>query len=335
MARILIPLDTRARLDSANPPTDRPPGTLVTALDVGSRWWGPRLGGKSFSNPHNMPSGDEPRGQSVTTFDGAGAYVTGAFQSPEQRDLGTRWTLDIVFSADSVNHATFDEAIIFKWTTKTSATAIDAITVGIRGTSAGGSERTIRATITPTSSPDVAGTTKTLDSTTQLTVGTDEQDRHHIRLVRDARTARLYVNGASEATAGGMSKSNGHVGSADVGQWELSSGAAPNFKGIVYYATLRDGVYGNPERGYPMPVFPRADAFRVAIDGMAQGTATVPDHSLYRAHGTPLNVGATSAPDQHPYPTPVQGMASFTDIKGRAWNVVVCGGMVYYRKVSR
>lgn len=327
-------LSTRAPLDTSNEVSDRPPGTLVTALDCGHRWWGPRHGGKSLTQPHDMPTGDLPRAYAHITFDGSSTYAHGPFVCSEQRDLGNRWTLDIVFRADSVNHGAFDEAIIFKWVIKTSATAIDAVTVGIRGTSAGASERTIRATITPTSAADTAGTTKTLDGTTQLTVGTDEEDRHHIRLVRSGKTATLYVNGTSEATASGMSKRNGHVGSADVGRYEIGNAAAPNFKGVVYYAAFRDGVYENAERGYPMPTFPRAGAYRLLADAIELQSATFTDHSLYRAHGPAFNAGSTSGADLHPYPTPVQGMATFTDIRGISWNAVICGGLLYYKRVG-
>ena len=331
---VIQDLDTRAPLDTSNQISDRAPGTLVVALDVGHRWWGPREGGKSITQPHDMPTVDKPRSQTHSSFDGASTYVHGPFVSSDQRDLGVRWTLDIVFSADSVDHGAFDEAIIFKWVVKTSATAVDAITVGLRGTSAGSAERKIRATITPTTAADTPGTTKTLDATTQLTVGTDEEDRHHIRLVRDGKTATLYVNGTSEATASGMSKRNGHVGSADVGRWEMGNAAAPNFKGIIFYAALRDGVYENADRGYPMAVFPRSGTFRLLADPINLAASTMTDHSLYRAHGPVFGDASGGPQDSHPHPTPVQGMATFTDIKGIVWNVVICGGMMYTKRVG-
>lgn len=332
--RVFQPLSVRGALDTENPISDRDPGTLVTALDLGHKWWGPRHGGKSFGHPHNLTAADLPRPGTLVGFGGAGSYVVGPFVSPDQRDLGTQWSLDLVFRADSVNHDTFDEALIFQWVLKTTATTIKAITVGIRGTSAGGDERKIRATITPTSAADTAATTKTLDGTTQLTVGTDQEDRHHVRLVRDGATATLFVNGVSEATASGMSRSNGHEGSSTVGQWVLGDATNPYFKGRIYYVRLRDGVFDTyPLRAYPEPAFPRTQTTKLQVAGSGTG-GIVDDLSLFQSEGVETGTSAESEPDQWPLLTPVQAINHYTDLKGRVWNVVICGGMIYYQRLS-
>ncbi len=133
--RILVPLNVLAPLDTSNPLSSLPPGTLVTAEDLASRWWGPRLGGASLSQPHDYATAAKlPGPGDLLAFDGTDSYVSGVFASPEQRDLNDSWTLDLSFRATSVDHGTFDDATIFRWELNP---ALDAIKVTIRGKAEG------------------------------------------------------------------------------------------------------------------------------------------------------------------------------------------------------
>ena len=338
-----IPMDTRAPLDTSNPKTNLAPGTLVTAQDCGFRWWGPRKGSKQVAQANSLDPASTPPlvpgpMDSPLSFDGDQDYVQGIMSSVQQYDLPRSWTLDVVFRVDTIaNTSGFSQIPIFRW----SFTDFNPIDVSLNRTTAPYSEREILATIVPTSSPGVAGPSTILNSGTQYTVGTDPEDVHHVRVVRDGSTAKLIVNGTLVDTETGLNALRPHQAGSKEAFWSIGQVSDLNnisFSGTFFRALLRIGAYDDTTTGMHDFLLTRSKAVRLAIagsSGAGEHALLVRDYSVYEAHGAVTGASVSGTPLVNPpFMAPIQGCSPFTDRQGRTWNFVMCGGTLYWQRVG-
>ncbi len=124
-AKSFVILPVSGPLDTANPSTNRTPGTLLKAIDVAHRWIGPRRGGKIMTWVGRLPSSIAvPPGQVPgISFDGTNTYVKGIL-AREQTDLTNRWTCDVAFHAFA-NRAVNAAVPVFQWKLDNSIVAIE------------------------------------------------------------------------------------------------------------------------------------------------------------------------------------------------------------------
>ena len=348
---ILVPvvLPVTAPLDTAWPATNRPQGTLVSAIDVGHRWWGPRRGAKAFTwigrlSPDTYQPG--PAGASWYSFDGTNTYIKGE-TTKEQGDLGTQWTLDLVFHPTE-NRAVNAAVAVLRWKIDN---AIDAIDVGFYGSTHAKAGK-VYATVVATSSPGVPQGPATLESTTALTfnssaIASGKSVRVFLRLVRDGGTLTLYILGPFQqtvtATYPELAKPYGSVGTfGQHGAWFLGTdaglGGNATFKGHVLRAVLRSGIYASRPR-IVEHTYPRGPDVLYAFTPWRVITATgkqdyVTDQSSFGTHGF-VNAPGSAAPSEvgFPWAKKVQAVGSFTDRSGVATSVVMVGGVLYFQRM--
>ncbi len=337
MQHIRLPVE--APLDTSMPDTNRPPGTLVEATDVSTFVWGPRYGMTQQTWPIYGVT-PIPFGGATYAFDGTNDFADFRMRAPEQYNLGTRWTLDIVFRPESVTHSSDSTVPIFEW----SLAAVSAIKVMlVAGGGSGANQRKVKVIVTPTSSPGVAGTAVTLDGTTQVSAGTTLADVHHIRVTRDGATLTLYVDGVQEAQSTSISATQRHE--ATVGATTLahayigmSNGlaAAGNhyFKGRVHAILLRSALATDVTKGARDFEFGKLAGTHFHFTGT---TVSFPD-DLSSFQNAIFSYSATSTSSEiasRPwYLNRVQGGAHFRDSTGRVWNAVMIGGYIGFRRVA-
>lgn len=329
-----IELSVSGKLDTANPSTNRAPGTLLEATDVAPLWWGPR-------NGFTQQTWLQTTGFFVWLFDGTSDLIDYKMRSQQQFNLATKWTLDVVFRANTIGHSADATVPIFQW----DLNGIEAIGLYIlAGGSAAGDQRKIRAIVTPTSSPAVAGTPATLTGTTQVIVGTSMQSTHHARLVRDGANLTLTVDNMAEASSSSFSAVQRHeaaviastVCHAYVGTARgLATGGNHLFSGRICSAILRAYAASDATKGMRDPSFVRTQATRFALCGYRTGRAGNQEQSLFGGDfaTNPASFSGESLASPW-FLTRVQGGTYFRDIYGHTWDSVMKGGLVYSRRVA-
>lgn len=328
-----IGLSTTAPLDTANPSTDRAPGTLTLARDLNHRYWGPRVGSTAVDHPRDHSHTPCGPGEPYES-NGTGGIGVQAFTHGDQRDLGTTWTLDVAFRAIDLSHTAKTLVQIFEW--RLSA-ALQAIEVYIKGPGSGADEGKIRVVITPTAAADSPGTSVTLDGTTALSVGVDPQDKHVVRVVRDRGTVTLYVNGVSE-DSDSISALQPHQGGSELGSWGISiatsTASVDYFKGEWFWVVMRRGVHAT---GHSL-MQPSNPVNRGVVLHLTFGDTTrMQDNSRFgrvNLNDSSTGSGVTSTRNEYPFLCPVQGVATFTDLTGRTWNALHVGGVIYFIEVA-
>lgn len=333
MREVPISLSVAGRLDTANPRTNRPDSTLVEATDLAHRFWGPRRRLTQRTWAYKIPSASYPNPQ-TWIFDGNNSQVTGAMRTREQFNLPTAWTVDLIIRPSGVSHSADVNLPILRWDFGASLYAFE---VGIKGGGASaGSQRAIYATVTPTSSAGVAGTTRTLTGTTQQSVGTALKNTHHIHLVRDGATATLSVDGVQEAQATNVSatqrheSSTGVTGSVSALLAAGTGGGNHLYAGRILAAVVRVGAFTDPLTSFRDLAAMRHSCTRFAVYGVSTR-----DHSLY---DTPLTASSTTqenVTEPSPWFSPaIQAGAYYVDIFGTAWNAVLIHGTLTWRRVG-
>ncbi len=340
---ISVPISTVGPLDTTNPPTDRPAGTLIEAINLGSRWWGPRIPNRA----------DTWLGQRITTgsrqsqflsFNGSTQYVYGVSLNDAKRDLGLRWTVDVWAGLADVDSALSTVAAsnklgVFDWSCGMSGSPA-AILIYVGGPNGPGADlKKVVCVVKTSSSPGVVGNTYTIKSSSTLSVNTsgswvsDFDKIAHIRLVRDKANLYLYINGVLETTQtiSATEPHQGTVGSpAGYGVGYASTGAAQSFIGIIPMVMLRTDAYLGPVVATQLvPQIANADDVRLCLALIDTGLArnAVLDSSDSQMHGTFEPTRATvSATWQVPGGAPIQGIGHYINRNGKHVTAAMIGG---------
>lgn len=320
-------LDPRGDVDTAMPITDRKPGTLVEALDVDCKYWGPRPGSKAFTriweNPGTASLYDE-----ITFTASPATHGRGVSYEEQFRDLGTKFTLDLWARATSVTAAAGQTAIGLYENTIGTYGFLD---VRIAGPAHATPNRVIvRVTTTPTRSS--AASTVTLTSSSGITVGSAQTDKAHIRVVRDGVNLTVYINGVSAGTVATLSATDNILGAINSAAVVKIGGVY--FQGQVFGAVLRDGAFTSYPIENVMPCSPWARNVHHYYLGRLYslgGSSHVYDAGRYGAHARLTDTGfSTSAANDNtmPAPCPVQGMKTWTTRSNRSATSVAAGGVL-------
>ncbi len=325
--KVVLPIPVTGPLDTANPTTNRPPGTFLETIDVAHRWLGPRRGGKNFTWPGRLPSGASPPGNFPGfAFDGTNTYVVGT-PPREQADLGIKWTADLCFQAtDAV--VTSGAVPIFQWGSPT----VDFISIGIYGSTHATQANKIHAIVKTTDGAGTVATTFTLVAAAPIfssaLVSSGAIVRVLVRLIRDGSTLTLKTSRAADQTATGLSDAEPHVvlASGRTGVWYF---ADDQNLGTNSYAAIRP--YAVPTAA-PLQAIEssaaRGSAFKFYAGTYLTGNQHAYDHSMYGSHGSVSN-GATaliSGDFHYPCAKTSQGFGSFVTNKGGRYGVCTIGG---------
>jgi hypothetical protein len=341
---ISVPISTVGPLDTTNPPTDRPAGTLIEAINLGSRWWGPRIPNRAdtWFGQRTTSGGGQSR---YITFDGSTTYINAQTSGDSVRDLGTRWTIDAWFGLADVDEdlstvAGSNLLTVFMWNVGLSGSTVPAIQINVGGPNGpGADERKVICYVRTTSARNTVGNTYTIKSTSLVPVNTSGSWTNefskitHVRLVRNGSDLRLYVNGVSEATqtVSATEPTEGSIGAAASYSIGYSAvGAGQNFIGIIPNVTLRTEAYLGPVVASQLvPQCPHADDVRISVCGTYHGLAdrTVLDASDNQIHGKMYPaLGSVSATWQVPGGAPVQGIGHYVNRSGKHITVAMIGG---------
>jgi len=333
-----VPLNVSGSLDTMGPITNRPPGTLVRAWDTHHQYLGPRRGSKAFTRVWENP-GTASLYNLITLTQTGALDTSGFFRSSEDQfvNIGTQFTLDIWFRLDETTYAgSATEIGLYVFSSN--------IRLFLNGPGHA-SPRLVKATITTTPTTASTDTPVTLTGTSQVAVGTDQDDRTHVRLVRDGANAYLFVNGVQEATSSSLVATSptkiATPGTAILGIVGYSGNGEPPLDGQVYGCVLRDGAY----RSYPieatMPRDPWARNVHHYFVGRTMKLGGSYDHYLdlgrfgVHARIVGANYTVTAANNNAaPAPAPVQGMATWTTRGGRTATAVIAGGVLSHAIIS-
>ncbi len=335
---VLLPVN--GPLDTANPSTNREPGTLVKAIDAAHRWIGPRRGGKIMSWTGRLPSSIAVRPGMTPDFslDGSNSYVKGIL-AREQIDLSNRWTCDVAFHAFA--NRTVNAAVpVFRWLLDSSIVAIEIGHYGSTHAQAG----KVYAIVKTTSSAGVLANTYTLiggsvnfaGSTTYVSGG--KIVRTFARLIRDGSTLTLLDSTTATSNDTTLNAEESHAGSTGSdGSWfygkDSDLAANHTFNGYALRALIRDSAA--PTTLYPPTmehIFPRAPNVRF-FAGAQLYNSGIGEFSRFGSHGVATGTGTGSVTDTHyPYAKVIQGMGSFTDKSGLGMSCVMAGGTLLYQR---
>lgn len=329
-----INLPVRGPLDTADPISDRPPGTLVEAIDLSPRYWGPRVGSLAFTRIWEGP-GTASLYDYITLKGTNNARGLGRSYEPQFRDLGTTFTLDLWFRIEEWTYAASAvEVGIYEF----SCSGIGDISVGVYGGTQGGNELKLKVGITTSASRSSPASTVTITGTTALSTGTTELDKHHVRVVREGATATVFLNGAQDGQTTSLSATNpinsgfNSPGNVILG---ISSTSDLSFYGRIFGAVLRDGAFDTHPIEKVMPHDPWARTVRHYILGrdvtfggehhfFDAGRFAVHPRLIYNS-GSDYSV--TSSNDNgFPAPAVVQGMRTWTSRYNRTVTSVMAGG---------
>lgn len=343
-----IVLDTKAPLDTANPPTDRDPGVLLEATDLHHRYWGPRKGGKQIAWPHNNATPPTPA-PLLMPFDYASVTPSSIVGHTDaaQRDLGTKWTCDIVFRLANLDStAGADVLSLFRWICWVSGANAYGLQIGVYNT-AHASAGKVYAKLTTTATPGTATAEFTLTGATTVTTGAGDTYVHHIRVVRDGVGLYVYLDGTLDVSSTSLTSyypTQGPTSSLE-GYWSIGRDATDigtPFTGDLYYICLRDGAFRTGPISPTCPVYATSPVVRLLLipsvftqTSTDRGYSMIPDYSIYEAHGEIKGLRPTpAASTSFAYPKPIQGIGSWYDMKGVSGSAVMSGGVLYWRRKS-
>lgn len=325
----------RGTIDTAMPISDRPPGTLVSALDLSPRSWGPRRGAQAFSRSWESPGTaslyDEfYLSQSVATF------FTGQSTEDQFRDLGLQFTVDLLIQYADVAYAPAAN-VVFLYCF---APGSGMVSISIRGPNHADREKVIVELIT-TPTRTTTDTLVTFTGTTRIPYGTAQTDKVHIRVVRDGASAYLYINGVLDGSTSSLVSTSpifsqlGSVGSLTLGYSNSSLSPAKEFKGRIYLAELRDGAFTAAPIENVVPVNPWAPNVHHCHLGRSYALGGSVYHwfdaGRFAIHLREAAAGYTitaSNDNAAPAPAYVQGICSWTTRSNRMATTVTTGGQI-------
>lgn len=323
--RIPIILDTQEELNTADPQTNRPSGTLVAAPDVHHHYWGPRVGTKAYT--HALESSGSAMGYDYITMTGGSA--TASSYNPQWRDWGTKWTLDLFFKLREYAYAGTTPIGIFEY----QINSVSCLRIRILTTVA--DQGKIEVLVTPTG---VVGGTIT---TTAIDPLAGSVPHVHLTVVRDGESITVYDQGVSIGT-GSTSTTRGFTGTGtQTGDLTLAfnpTGTNIYFDGNIYAAVWRVGVFNT----LPFENYPPSDCRDMSIRSYLLGADlsyganahSYWDLGPYQHHallsGTSgVQFTTTAGPDNRNYFAPVQGFGTATTRDGKVMTTVIVGGYVY------
>lgn len=327
-------------MDTANPATNRAPGTLLDSTDTDHSWWGPRTTFTQQSWPYLSVASFPNRRTPI--FDGTDSYIYGVIRNRHQHDLPSAWTLDMILRPTTVSHSVDTSVDTFAWTI--GGAVMINLELNANG-SAANDRRKFVVQVTPTTSAGVAGTTTTITGATQVTVGTDVEQVHHVRVVRDGPSLYLYVDGVLDASTTSAANLGTYRHEGAAGQptgtvviGTINVGGNHGFSGRVFQTVLRAGAdFSSPKSGLRDYMFNSTRDVRFALYG-SQGAASV--GNIYES--SPFHLGLTLSTltfgtiiQPNPWAmSSVQGIRHFSDFYGRSWNAVMAGGTLYWTRIE-
>lgn len=333
MTVVNVPLNTRGTLDTTNPISDRAPGTLVTARDVAHRWWGPRLGGKIVSHPHSLTTNEPTPALDLIKFTSA-SNTQIRFNGIEDQHLNlpNKVTIDMVVQVASMSHTTADPLDV------NLMLMYPAFGIRLVSDNDATNKRKVRMIVDGSGGSDLSTTT----GTTQLNVNStyDARYQHHIRVVRNGTSWKLYVDGTLEGSA-----TVADVPADDYSVWLFGgslAGASPagefaaaqEFEGWINFVHVYKGAATDGGSPGEIP-FTRNEAtlLHMVFTRGPANESNVRDLSRYRLDGAIANAGTYQGEKvSSPFKYPVQGMTSFEDADGKSWNVVMTGGTLFWER---
>lgn len=336
-AKQYVNLPVSGPLNTNDPSTAVPPGTLRKAIDTRHVGWGNRMGGRQQTWTGRIPSSgisaNVPGACPDFSFDGTNTYVKGTLPV-EQKNLGNRWTLDIAIHAFAAR-STANAVQAFKWNIDGSITAIE---VGHYGSSHANANKGYAIVKTTSSAGVVAGTYTLVGGTVPfaaqsslVTGGT--VIRYFMRLIRDGTTLTLLDSTGATATDTTLLATEPHLGGSSVGNWyygrDTGLGASTTFNGLVLRVLLRDVASAAIAPQAIEHIFPRSPSVRFFGTSALLTSANVADQSSFGSHGVVSSAGAVTAYDRHyPIAKTVQGVGSFTDSNGQSLSAAMVGGLL-------
>lgn len=344
--RVAVQLPINGELDTANPVTDRPPGTLVEARDVSPRWWGPREGSLAFTRIGEGPG----TAMLYNYFDFTqsalpnGSYLKSNFNEDAHRDLGTAFTLDLTFRVTNLTYASSKDCIgLYHFNSDGGD-----VSLWIGSSAAPDSEAgKIRCAIRTSSARGTPDTAVTFVSSSAISTGTTQEENQHVRVVRNGATATMYLNGVSVGSTSSLVATQGIYG--DYGTAAAISFGFTNYvtgsysteyplKGRLYAAVMRDGAYSTAPIEFLPPTSCRARNVHHYFLGRQFSNGTN-DHGIdlsrYGAHPRIAVIGSgggysivaanSSAP---PAFGMTQGIGTWTTKRGKTVAAVMVGGQL-------
>lgn len=337
---ILLPVD--GPVNTVDPSASRPPGTLLDAPGCGTRWWGPRRGAKALTSPHALTTKPMAAPRLLSTGDTTtfgGTFMAGRMSPGEQSDLGTEWTFDMVFRITSLSGA--NNASLFQWWAVAGPLTL-SILLFHSGAGNGANAGKIQVSIQTTSAPGTTVTAVDLVSATAPSVGTDADDIHHLRVVRDGASFYIYLDGVLDASATTLSATNPSQTSPTDTEalWRYrSDGSATEMQ--TWFIQMRTGVFRTAPISRSITPVPLAENCKLCVVfsqmstvSTLQGYSYVPDLSRYQSHGFIIEGLGTITVAQDTSSTfhrPIQGLSRFVGVDGVRGNAVRCAGSLYWR----
>lgn len=337
---VAFPIPVRGALDTKDPESALPTGTLIDATDLAHRHIGPRPG-RSVAGTVN---GLSQPARTMLTFGGVDTYILYPYLA-EQHVMGLGWSIDLVFEFTGLSSSPM--AIYCHGSTANNDILITLLGSG----SAAGDQRKVRA-IVSASTASAISTTTTLTGTTQLTQSGGASPAvtptviHHVRLVRNAGSLYLYVNGALEASdTSTISSTVGNAGpGSDAGTAlgrNSASAANTYFTGWIYKALVRNGIHQDLSDGFLDTCHASDPVVLLYANGginlffmTTEAINAGQEMSRFRNYGT---VNGTEAYDSaaNGFPSrPIQSIMHYTDRYGRLINLVECNGRIFYDRAT-
>lgn len=331
-----ISVPCNGRLNTADPESALPLGTLVQATDTAHRWIGPRNG-----RTRGAYAGDKAAiARSVYELDAVDDYFLFYYNS-QQMVLGLEWTLDLVVEPTGVGSTS---GTIFAM--GNAATHTD-IHVRFLGSGSGPSdERKIRATVQSSSSSAASGSAVTVTDSTQRTLasaGTPATDPlliYQIRLVRNGADLSLKVNG-TETTGTGLSTTVGHnfVGDGFYLGTHMTN-ANTYLGGWIYKGMLRSGVFNDLSDAWIDTPHTRSPCVLWATTGgqpqvWAGGSSGfVQELSRFKHYGSAVANPGTDTLSSWPFQATINGIGNYTDKHGQQFNLVCANGRLWWERAT-
>lgn len=335
---ILLPVT--GPVNTVDPSASRPPGTLLEAPGCGTQWWGPRKGSKYLASPHALTTKPTAAPRLLSSGDLTDPIV-GRMAVGEQADLGTVWTFDCLFRFTSLPVNTTG---IFQWHVGF-ATPIMALGVSLYGSGVGADAGKVSVNVVTTSSPGV-GVSSVEVKTSVISVGSDDDDIHHLRVVRDGANLYVYIDGVLDGTSTALSATNPTQAATTETEalWAYQRDGGATATEQMWYAAMRTGVFRTVPISRLIPSVPLSNNCKLCVVFSRMSTVStlqaykyVPDLSRFQAHGySPSSFDAlTFAQDTSSHlHRPIQGLSRFVGVDGVHGNAVRCAGSLYWRGAS-
>lgn len=333
---ISIPISTVGPLDTTNPPTDRPAGTLIEAINLGSRWWGPRIPNRADSWYGQFETDGSEQAQFME-YDGTSSQSIGRTMAEGIKNLGTSWTLDVWCglkdaAADLAYANAYPKIPVFAWAT----TPLIYVWITSPMSASGGDPLgTIHVQVKTTDNAGSVLHTYELQSNVVMPVNTGGWSSNfdkirHIRVVRSGSSLAMYVDGVVADSDTVAADEAHYVAASMPATWLMGTftGGSGYFKGIIPCVSLRDGAHTTTFDSGLQPQNPWAKDCRLHIGCVYSGRSgdVLIDASRSRMHGRHFPTTAAANQCVIPSGAPIQGIGNFVNRSGKPVTAVMVGG---------